>query len=60
MTQLMHSVQSEISRKFYYFVLTLVNFGELLAYHLEDSHVPLLVRVPQFGNHWIKLFTRAR
>ena len=50
----MHSAQSEMSRKFYYFILTLVNFGKFLAYHLKDSYVPLLVRVPQFGNHWIR------
>ena len=31
--------------------LTLVNLSKLLAYHLEDSRVPLVVRVPQFGNH---------
>jgi len=23
-----------------------------LAYHLEGLRVPLVVRVPQFGNHW--------
>jgi len=23
-------------------------------YHLEGLRVPLVVRVPQFGNHWCK------
>jgi len=27
----------------------------LLVYHLEGLCVPLLVRVPQFGNHWRKV-----
>jgi len=26
-----------------------------LAYHLEGLHVPLVVRVPQCGNHWFIL-----
>jgi len=26
-----------------------------LAYHLEDLCVPLVIRVPQFGNYWLKL-----
>jgi len=25
-----------------------------LAYHLEGLRVPLVVRVPQFGNHWFR------
>jgi len=25
----------------------------LLVYHLEGLRVPLLVRVPQFANHWL-------
>ena len=25
------------------------------AYHLEGLRVPLVVRVPQFGNHWLML-----
>ena len=29
-------------------------------YHLEGLRVPLLVRVPQFGNHWCKFFTPTR
>jgi len=27
----------------------------LFVYHLEGLRVPLLVRVPQFGNHWISV-----
>jgi len=26
--------------------------GKLLAYHLKSPPVPLVVRVPQFENHW--------
>jgi len=26
--------------------------GKLLAYHLKSPRVPLVVRVPQFENHW--------
>jgi len=26
----------------------------LFVYHLETLRVLLLVRVPQFGNHWVK------
>jgi len=29
-------------------------------YHLEGLCVQLLVRVPQVGNHWCKVFTRTR
>jgi len=25
-----------------------------LAYHLEGPRVPIVVRVPQVGNHWFK------
>jgi len=27
--------------------------GKLLAYHLKSPRVPLVVRVPQFENHWL-------
>ena len=27
---------------------------KLLAYHLKSPRVPLVVRVPQFENHWVK------
>jgi len=26
--------------------------GKLLSYHLKSTRVPLVVRVPQFENHW--------
>jgi len=26
--------------------------GKLLAYYLKSPRVPLVVRVPQFENHW--------
>ena len=28
--------------------------GKLLAYHLKSPRVPLVVRVPQFENHWVR------
>ena len=30
------------------------NKQNVLAYHLEDLRVPLVVRVPQVGNHWFR------
>jgi len=32
--------------------------GKLLAYHLKSPRVPLVVRVPQFENHWSKRTTQ--
>ena len=29
--------------------------GKLLAYHLKSPRVPLVVRVPQFENHWLRV-----
>jgi len=31
--------------------------GKLLTYHLKSPRVPLVVRVPQFENHWSNVFT---
>jgi len=33
--------------------------GNLLAYHLKIPRVPLVVRVPQFENHWSRQKSRA-
>ena len=30
--------------------------GKLLAHHLKNPRVPLVVRVPQFENHWASAY----
>jgi len=41
-----------VKTKMYYFC---VEEQKGLAFHLEGLCVPLVVRVPQFGNHWFRL-----